>query len=106
MEKNMNSIKLEYLWLDGYETPNIRSKAKYIDFDSSTFGFSSGEEFQLENVPEWGFDGSSTEQADGGDSDCILKPVSILSRMRACWAFKSIKAMLMVCVFSLSDLGF
>ena len=77
MEKNMNSIKLEYLWLDGYETPNIRSKAKYIDFDSSTFGFSSGEEFQLENVPEWGFDGSSTEQADGGDSDCILKPVSI-----------------------------
>ena len=69
-------IKLEYLWLDGYETPNIRSKA-HIDFDSSTLGFSSGEEFQLEMFLEWGFDGSSTEQADGGDSDCILKPVSI-----------------------------
>ena len=25
----------------------------------------------------WSFDGSSTEQATGGDSDCLLKPVAI-----------------------------
>jgi len=27
--------------------------------------------------PMWSFDGSSTLQADGGDSDCLLKPVAI-----------------------------
>ena len=30
-----------------------------------------------EELPLWGFDGSSTLQADGGDSDCMLKPVWI-----------------------------
>jgi glutamine synthetase len=25
----------------------------------------------------WSFDGSSTEQADGSDSDCLLKPVAV-----------------------------
>ncbi|MGZ0173676.1 MAG: glutamine synthetase beta-grasp domain-containing protein, partial [Planctomycetales bacterium] len=31
----------------------------------------------LEECPMWSFDGSSTEQADGSDSDCLLKPVAI-----------------------------
>jgi len=26
----------------------------------------------------WSFDGSSTEQAEGNDSDCLLKPVAII----------------------------
>ena len=33
---------------------------------------------KLEDCPMWSFDGSSTEQADGSDSDCLLKPVSII----------------------------
>jgi len=32
----------------------------------------------LEECPMWSFDGSSTEQADGSDSDCLLKPVAIV----------------------------
>jgi len=32
---------------------------------------------KLEDCPMWSFDGSSTEQADGGSSDCLLKPVAI-----------------------------
>ena len=32
----------------------------------------------LEECPMWSFDGSSTEQADGNDSDCLLKPVAII----------------------------
>ena len=32
----------------------------------------------LEECPMWSFDGSSTEQADGSDSDCLLKPVAII----------------------------
>ncbi len=31
----------------------------------------------LEECPVWSFDGSSTEQAEGGSSDCLLKPVFI-----------------------------
>jgi glutamine synthetase len=64
----MNKSKLEYLWLDGYEpTANIRSKTKIVDNFSG----------KLDDCPLWSFDGSSTRQADGGSSDCLLKPVAI-----------------------------
>ena len=33
---------------------------------------------KLEDCPMWVFDGSSTEQAEGGSSDCLLKPVMII----------------------------
>ena len=61
----ISKSKLEYFWLDGY-TPvqSLRSKTKILNnFDG-----------ELENVPEWCFDGSSTQQAEGNSSDCILKP--------------------------------
>ena len=60
--------KLEYIWLDGYKpTQSLRSKTKVVaDFTGN-----------LEDVPMWSFDGSSTEQAEGGASDCLLKPVAI-----------------------------
>jgi glutamine synthetase len=60
--------KLEYIWLDGYEpTQSLRSKTQI----KRNFGGT------LEDCPIWSFDGSSTEQADGADSDCLLKPVAI-----------------------------
>jgi len=65
----MAKYKLEYLWLDGY-TPvaNLRGKTNVKEFD----------EFPtLEEIPLWGFDGSSTRQAEGSNSDCILKPVAV-----------------------------
>ena len=61
-------VKLEYVWLDGYKPePNLRSKVKIIEVNSKE---------DLENIPEWGFDGSSTKQAEGHLSDCYLKPVN------------------------------
>jgi glutamine synthetase len=64
----MAKYKLEYIWLDGYEpVANLRSKTLVKDFD--TFP-------ELEQLPNWGFDGSSTQQADGSNSDCVLKPVA------------------------------
>tara|TARA_R110001583_G_scaffold40068_1_gene128271 strand:+ start:3562 stop:4644 length:1083 start_codon:yes stop_codon:yes gene_type:complete len=75
-------IKLEYVWLDGYDTPNLRSKVKFIESDEED-GFHAHDHehthdtFTLDDVPEWGFDGSSTQQADGDSSDCVLKPVRI-----------------------------
>src|SRR6201986_3073409 len=64
----MAAAKLEYIWLDGYKpTQSLRSKTK-IEKDFSG---------KLEDCPLWSFDGSSTEQAPGGSSDCVLKPVFI-----------------------------
>ena len=65
----MAKYKLEYIWLDGYEpVPNLRGKTQVKEFD----GFP-----KLEELPIWGFDGSSTRQAEGHNSDCMLKPVAV-----------------------------
>tara|TARA_R110002049_G_scaffold307720_2_gene509219 strand:- start:52079 stop:53098 length:1020 start_codon:yes stop_codon:yes gene_type:complete len=66
----MAKIKLEYIWLDGYKpTQNLRSKTKVEDHDDF--------KGTLEEIGNWSFDGSSTQQAIGGSSDCVLKPVAI-----------------------------
>ena len=62
--------KLEYIWLDGFKpTQSLRSKTQIINNFSG----------KLEDCPMWSFDGSSTEQAEGNSSDCLLKPVAIYS---------------------------
>ena len=58
--------KLEYIWLDGYKpTQSLRGKTIVREKFSG----------KLEDCKMWSFDGSSTEQAEGGSSDCLLKPV-------------------------------
>jgi glutamine synthetase len=58
------SYKAEYIWIDGTEpTPLLRSKTKIIDDKA--------------DPPIWGFDGSSTNQAPGKASDCVLRPVFV-----------------------------
>ncbi len=60
------AIKAEYIWVDGSEpTRKLRSKTKVLP----------GPVGDLKQVPEWGFDGSSTNQAEGHASDCIMRPV-------------------------------
>ncbi len=62
----MSKIMAEYIWLDGAKpTAQLRSKTKVIEGHVST----------LADIPEWGFDGSSTQQAEGHFSDCLLRPV-------------------------------
>jgi glutamine synthetase len=62
----MAKFKLEYIWLDGYQpTQSLRSKTKIVsDFSG-----------HLNDCELWSFDGSSTQQAEGGKSDCLLRPV-------------------------------
>ena len=58
------SYRAEYIWIDGTEpTALLRSKTKII---------ADGEEPGI-----WGFDGSSTNQAPGNTSDCVLQPVYV-----------------------------
>jgi len=64
----MAKYKLEYIWLDGYQpVPNLRGKTRVAESEPTS----------LEDCPIWGFDGSSTQQAEGSDSDCMLKPVGL-----------------------------
>lgn len=56
------AYRAEYIWIDGTEpTPHLRSKTKIVP--------------DGEDLPIWGFDGSSTNQAPGSASDCVLRPV-------------------------------
>ena len=62
----MGKVKAEYIWLDGQKpTASLRSKTKILDSAPKS----------LNKIPDWGFDGSSTMQAEGHSSDCQLKPV-------------------------------
>jgi len=64
----MSKAKLEYIWLDGYHpTQSLRSKTLITDSFSG----------KLKDLKIWSFDGSSTEQASGDASDCVLKPVAV-----------------------------
>lgn len=61
----------EYIWIDGAQpTRTTRSKTRLVQL---------GNKPSIEDFPEWGFDGSSTNQATGDDSDCILKPVCFVN---------------------------
>ena len=59
-------VMAEYIWMDGHTpTQKLRSKTKILSKKISS----------VSELPEWGFDGSSTNQATGNFSDCLLKPV-------------------------------
>ena len=61
----------EYIWLDGgYPTQRTRSKARVVSVPESPVPG---------DFPEWSFDGSSTDQASGEDSDCLLHPVRVVA---------------------------
>ena len=51
-------------------TQELRSKTRVIELKGDP---------SIDIFPEWGFDGSSTNQATGDNSDCILRPVSFVS---------------------------
>ena len=56
------TYRAEYIWIDGTEpTPEVRSKTKILA-DGDQPGI-------------WGYDGSSTNQATGDNSDVVLQPV-------------------------------
>ncbi len=57
--------RAEYIWIDGQKpTAKLRSKTLIVA--------------EGEQPPIWGFDGSSTEQAPGSNSDCVLNPVAVV----------------------------
>jgi len=54
----------EYIWIGGEN--ELRSKTRvFVNYDKN------------DGFPDWDYDGSSTKQAEGGDSEVILKPCTV-----------------------------
>jgi len=62
---------LEYVWIDA--DGGLRSKNRVVDCDCLNVN----DVNDISAVGEWSFDGSSTGQATGTDSDVIIRPVAI-----------------------------
>ena len=63
---------MEYIWLGGgseqyFSGFDIRSKTKTLSFVPTSPA----------DLPVWNYDGSSTEQAPGSDSEVLIKPVAM-----------------------------
>lgn len=62
----------EYIWIDGsIPTQRLRSKTRIIALPQK-------DSVTATDFPNWSFDGSSTYQASGNDSDLILQPVNFV----------------------------
>ena len=61
------TVIVEYVWIGGNN--ELRSKTKVIYNEIKS----------IENLPDWNFDGSSTNQATGFDSEVILKPRALFN---------------------------
>lgn len=62
----MKTFFLEYIWLDGNNPQQLRSKTKIIEAKNE----------DKIKLSDWNFDGSSTSQSDTQKSELILKPVN------------------------------
>ena len=62
MSKIQDKILLEYIWIDADNNPRFKTKIVSKDL------------FEPKKLPDWNFDGSSTGQAEGRDSDVLIRP--------------------------------
>jgi glutamine synthetase len=79
----MSKVFLEYIWLDGNNPQNLRSKTKVVDNTEILERDGNSKQGYPESYPLWCFDGSSTKQAGGDEygfkgTDCVLKPVYVV----------------------------
>ncbi len=66
-----NMYQVTYIWIDGtVPTKKLRSKTRILQLPKTISG--------LSDFPDWGFDGSSTYQAQGTNSDLILRPAAFV----------------------------
>ena len=80
----MNIIKLEYIWIGGNN--ELRSKTKIVKTEKTNLTLNS------EEICDWDYDGSSTNQASGNNSEVIIKPVAIYRD-----PFRSVSDLLVLC---------
>ena len=61
---------IDYIWVGG--NGQLRSKVRIVDSKYCDY-----EAIGLDEVPDWNYDGSSTNQATGANSEIIIKPRAI-----------------------------
>ena len=79
----MSKVFLEYIWLDGNNPQNMRSKTKIVENIDILESKGNPKQGYPESYPVWSFDGSSTKQAGTEEfnfngTDCVLKPVYVV----------------------------
>ena len=63
---HVDYVQVEYVWIGG-DGSDLRSKTKTMKNPAS-----------IADIPVWNFDGSSTKQASGDDSEVLLRPVKMV----------------------------
>lgn len=63
-----DKVLCEYVWVDA--KGECRSKTRTLPVDRT---------LEVSSLPKWNYDGSSTDQAPGADSEVILKPQRIFA---------------------------
>lgn len=62
-----NAVQVEYVWIDGFNNLRCKTKTVYKVPQSAA------------DLSEWNYDGSSTGQAEGHDSDVLIQPVALFA---------------------------